>query len=134
MPNTFSRRPWLLFGTIFLVIMLLLLILRGWLKSLQVDYIVLMAGNAILFMATLISFQLFRKSLQNSNVQHILRMVYGGIFAKLAICVLAAFTYILAARSAVDKIALFGCFGLYFIYTFTEVKVLMQISKEQKNA
>jgi hypothetical protein len=133
-PMINNRRPRLLFGTIFLAITVLILLLRSWLDRQGIDSRVMLSGNAILFLATMLSFYLFRKSYQKSNVQYILRMVYGGIFTKLAICVLAAFAYIIIARSAVDKIALFTCFGFYFIYTFTEVKLLIQLSKEQKNA
>jgi len=42
--------------------------------------------------------------------------------------------YVFIAKANVSKFGLFGCFVLYFIYTFAEVKKLMQLSKQQKNA
>ena len=133
MPNTLSRRPLVTFVLIFLAISALIVLFRKWLTQVNVQYLVLLTGNAILFLATLISFQLYRRSLLKSKVQHILTMVYGGIFAKMTICVVAAVAYILIARNSVDKIAIFACFGLYFIYSLIEVKILMQLSKGQKN-
>jgi hypothetical protein len=97
-------------------------------------YVVILLGNLILFIATLLSFNLYRKSLLNNNVQGFLRLIYGGMFLKMIICIAAALVYILIARNAVSKIAVFGCFGFYFIYTFAEVKILMRLNKHQKNA
>ncbi len=62
-----------------------------------------------------------------------MRMVYGALFSKMMICLLAALVYIFQKRSAVDKLGLGICFVLYFVYTFAELSVLMQMSKEQKN-
>jgi hypothetical protein len=97
-------------------------------------YVVILLGNLILFIATLLSFNLYRKSLLNNNVQGFLRLIYGGMVLKMIICIAAALVYILIARNAVSKIAVFGCFGFYFIYTFAEVKILMRLNKHQKNA
>jgi hypothetical protein len=61
-------------------------------------------------------------------------MVYGALFSKMMICLVGVLIYIFIKRSSVDKLGLGICFGLYFIYTFAELSVLMQMSKEQKNA
>jgi len=34
----------------------------------------------------------------------------------------------------VNKAALFTCIGLYFVYTFIEISVLLKLLKQKKNA
>ena len=129
-----SRQPRLLFGTIFLGCTGIIWLLTTFIKGFPLNQGVLLWGNTILLVATLFSFSFYKRSLQNNQVGYFLKMIYGGMFVKMIICMVAAITYILIARSAVDKFGLLACFGLYFIYTFAEVKLLMQLSKDQKNA
>jgi hypothetical protein len=93
---------------------------------------VMIAGNAILFVATFISFYLFTRSLANSNVHAFLRMIYGGMFAKMLICLFAALIYIMIAKKGVSKGAIFGCMFLYFVYTFVEISIIMKLSRKDK--
>jgi hypothetical protein len=58
--------------------------------------------------------------------------VSSGMVVKMVICLAAAFVYISMAGKAVNKAAILGCCALYILYTFTEVAILMKISK-QKN-
>ena len=134
MENKTKRQPFLPLAIIFFLVSIILLVLKAVMDRPGVEYNVLLTGNAILFLATLLSFNLYRKALQNNNVQFFLRMIYSGMFLKMIICIAAALVYILTTATAVSKIAIFGCFGLYFIYTFVEVKILMRLSKQQKNA
>jgi hypothetical protein len=128
-----NNRPLLIFTVIFLLATVVLLILKSLLNTGNINYTVLLAGNAILFLVTLISYNLYRKALLHNNVQAFLRLVYSGMLLKMVICIAAVLVYVLVAGHSVNKIAIFGCFGLYFIYTFAEVKTLMNLSK-QKNA
>ncbi len=110
-----------------------MLILKSILTEANINYLVLLAGNGVLFLATMLSFYFYRKSLLHRNPQAFLRMVYSGMLLKMAICLGAVLVYVLLAGRGVNKIAVFGCFALYLIYTFVEVKTLMNLSK-QKNA
>ena len=91
-----------------------------------------MAGNAVLLVATLVSFFLYTRSLKNNQPAAFLRYIYSGMFLKMMICLFAAFIYI-ASTNNVNKPALFGCMFLYFVYTFVEVSILLQLSKQQKD-
>jgi hypothetical protein len=93
---------------------------------------VMLAGNAVLFVATFISFYLFSRSLGNNNVHAFLRMIYGGMFAKMLICLFAALIYIMIAKKGVSKGAIFGCMFLYFVYTFVEISIIMKLSRKDK--
>jgi L-asparagine transporter-like permease len=92
---------------------------------------VMLTGNTILFVATGISFILYRRSLQQKNVQLSFRMIYGGMFLKLMICLFTAMIYIMIAKKEVSKGAIFGCMFLYFVYTFVEVSVISKISRKE---
>lgn len=98
-----------------------------------VDFAVLLIGNLLLFAVSFYSLRLGIKALQHKNVQVFLRLVYSSLLIKLFLLSIAALIYIARVKQEVNKPALFGCFGLYLIYTFTEVRLVMQQSK-QKNA
>ncbi len=88
-----------------------------------------MAGNAILFGVTTISFILYSKALRNANIQVFLRMVYGSLLVKMLVCLLATGLYAWLA-GPVNRNAILGSFVLYILYTYLEVKVLLQLSKK----
>jgi hypothetical protein len=90
-------------------------------------------GNLILFIATLISFYLYYKALQNDRVAVFLRMIYGGMFIKMMLCLFAAIIYISIAGKSTNKGGIFICMFLYFLYTFLEMSILMKLSKQLKN-
>jgi hypothetical protein len=93
---------------------------------------VMLVGNSILFVATTVSFYLFQKSLGHKNVQASLRMIYGGMFIKMMICLFTALIYIMIVRKGVSKGAIFGCMFLYFLYTFVEVSIIMKLSSKEQ--
>lgn len=95
---------------------------------------VMIAGNAIIFGATSVSFFLFARSLANNNVHAFLRMIYGGMFAKMLICLFAALIYIMAVKKGVSKGAIFGCMFLYFVYTFLEISIILKLSRKNRYA
>jgi hypothetical protein len=98
----------------------------------NMDREVMLFGNLILFSATFISFRLYKRSLANNNVHAFLRMIYGGMFAKMMICLIAALVYIMAVQKNVSKGAIFGCMFLYFVYTFVEISIIMKLSRKEK--
>ncbi len=94
---------------------------------------VMIAGNTILFIASAISFYLYKRSLSNNNVHAFLRMIYGGMFAKMVICLLSAIVYIMIAKKNVSKGAIFGLMFLYFVYTFVEISIIMRLSRKTRS-
>jgi len=99
----------------------------------NVDVNVLLIGNLILFMATILSFFLFTRSFYSKNAHAIVRTMYSGVLIKMMMCLVAVFIYISIAGKSVNKAGVFGCMFLYLIYTFTEVAILMKLSKQKKN-
>lgn len=104
------------------------------LQKWEMDQDVVMAGNAILFVITLISFLLSLRGLNNPNPHAFIRAVYLSVMLKLFVCMIAAFIYISIHKAGLNKPALFTSMGLYLVYTFMEVGVLMKMLKQKKNA
>jgi len=120
----------ILFAVSTILLALAGILFPGW----NISPAAMMIGNLILFIATAVSFYLYRKSLSNNNVQAFLRMIYGGMFVKMMICLFAALLYIGIARKNVNASVIFGCMILYFLYAFTEIRILMKLSKQKKHA
>lgn len=99
----------------------------------HIDTSLVIVGNLVLFLATMLSFFLYYRALQNNNVQAFLRMIYGGMFLKMMICLFTAFIYIMVAGKAVNKGGVIVCLFLYLIYSFVEVALLLKQSKQKKN-
>jgi hypothetical protein len=59
-------------------------------------------------------------------------MIYGGMFAKMLICLFAALIYIMIEKKDVSKGAIFGLMFLYFVYTFVEISIIMKLSRKEK--
>jgi len=95
---------------------------------------VLIYGNLFLLAITFISYVMARRGLTNPNPHAFVRSVYGSIILKLFVCLIAAFIYIAINKSALNKPAFFTLMGLYLLYTFLEVSVLLKALKQQKNA
>ena len=98
------------------------------------DRDVLIAGHMLVFVTILVSFLLLKNALSSSNPQAFVRAMYGSFIVKFFVLALAAFIYIMLTKKNVNKPALFTCIGLYFLYTFIEISVLMKLLKQKKNA
>jgi len=96
----------------------------------RVDFRVLLGGNVLLFGVTAISFLLYAKALRSNNPHAFVRMMYGSLLVKMFVCLLATLIYAWFAGRSVNKNAIFGCFGLYILYTWLEVKILIAMSKK----
>lgn len=125
----------------FVPVIFLLILLNGFfsigkdfLQQKGIDADVLIVGNTLLFLITLISFLLAHRGLSNPNPHAFVRSVYMSMTIKLFVCIIAAFVYISIYKSNLNKPALFICMGLYLVYTFLEVAILMKMLKQKKNA
>jgi hypothetical protein len=98
------------------------------------DYIVMAAGNLLIFAVSFVSLLMGAKGLQSKNNHAFFRMVYGSFLIKLLILAGAAFVYIMQAKKEVNKASLFFCMGLYIVYTVIEVSALVKMAKQKKNA
>ena len=98
------------------------------------DHEVLIVGNLVLFLATLLSFLVYFRSMDSKNPSASVRGMYGSFMIKFFVCLIAAFAYIMLAKKDVNKPALIICMGLYIVYTVIEVSVLQKLLKQKKAA
>ena len=136
MENRSPGKAILPLAVIFVVTSVVFIVARAWLQAQwNMDYRVLLSGNGILFLATGFSFYLYSRALRDANVQVFLRMLYASLLVKMVFCLSATLVYLFLAGKGVSKSAIIGCFCLYVVYTYVEVKVLMRMSKKlPKNA
>jgi len=99
-----------------------------------IDGTVILFGNFILFVVSLFTFWIIQRSFKSTNTQTFIRAMYISFMFKFFVVAITAFVYIQVAKKEVNKPGLFICMGLYVIYTFFEVRNLMKLLKQKKNA
>lgn len=129
-----NKRPFMPVVLLFVILNAFFIAGRSLLQRWDADQNVLIIGNALLFVITIISFLLAQKGLRNTNTHAFIRAIIGGIMIKLFVFVIAAFIYISMFKKDINKPALFTCMGLYLVYTFFEVSVLTKQLKQKANA
>jgi hypothetical protein len=115
---------------LFLGLTLIFFLLRLSFHDAPVDFRVLMGGNCLLFVVGIISSGMNFRAMKHQQTQGFLRLVYGAFIFKFFVLAIAAFIYIAVFKKTISKPALFGCLGLYFIYTFFEMRSVMKMSKK----
>ena len=130
MENKVVSRPFLPILWVFVISSVFIVLGRGPLADRRVDFRVLLGGDLLLFAVTAVSFVLYSKALHNKNPHAFVRMMYGSLLIKMFACLIATFIYALLAGGQVNRNGIFGCFGLYILYTWLEVRILMQMSKK----
>ena len=119
---------------VFIIISGFFITAQSLLAKWDADRDVLIAGNLLVFASALVSFILLKNGLTSSNPQAFIRAMYGSFIIKFFVIAVAAFIYIMLTKKNVNRPALFTCIGLYFLYTFIEISVLMKLLKQKKNA
>ena len=97
-----------------------------------IDTNILIGGNIVLFLVTLLSYWFNRKAIFSGNTQAFLRNFYSGMFVKFFACLIAAFCYIYFAGKAVNIGALFSLMFLYMVYTIMEISGVLRQSDSLK--
>ncbi len=115
---------------LFLILSGIFYVLKNLIDQTTVNYNVLIFGNLLLFIVCWISVRMSMKAVRHENVQVFLRLMYGSFILKFFVLAIAAFIYISIFKKEVNKPALFGCFGLYILYTAIEVRSVLKQSKK----
>jgi hypothetical protein len=115
---------------LFMALSAIILALKFIQPQAPVDYNVLLFGNILLFGIGWLTVRMNKKAMEHKNVQGFLRLVYGSFLVKFFFLAIAAFIYIAIYKKNINKPALFGCFGLYMVYTIVEVRSVMKMSKK----
>jgi cobalamin biosynthesis protein CobD/CbiB len=97
------------------------------------DAKLLLYGNFLLFAVTGLSLGLLIGGMHAKTTASFLQSVYGSLIGKLFICGIAAFVYFKTA-AVLNKPTIFILLGLYLLYSFLEIRSILQLTKELKNA
>jgi hypothetical protein len=106
---------------------------HSWLYKWQIDQTVVIIGNIILGLVTLLSLYLTKKALQHPNTSGFLRNTYGSFIIKLFVCAGATIIYATTAGKNLNRNGIFACIFLYFLYIVLEKYSLLRWNKQQKN-
>lgn len=127
------NKPWLPLVALFVLLNIFFFAAHDWLTEKGANNDVLIIGNLILFVATLLSVVIYLRSLRSSGGSAAVRGMYGSFIVKFFTCLIAAFAYIMIEKENVNKPALIICLGLYVVYTVIEVSSLQKILKQGKS-
>jgi Ca2+/Na+ antiporter len=106
---------------------------QGWLAKWNIDQTVVIFGNIILGLVTLLSLYLTKKALQHSNTSGFLRNTYGSFIIKLFVCAGATILYAVTAGKNLNRNGVFVCIFLYFLYIVLEKYSLLRWNKQERN-
>lgn len=124
-----QKNAWLYLVFIFIIISALFYFSSAILEKNNINVPVILGGNAVLFFASVISFFMHKNGLKSTNNSVFFRNTYGGFMIKIVICLIAAFAYIYVSGNNINKAAIFVCMGLYLLYTFVEVAIVLRKPK-----
>lgn len=107
---------------------------KNWLEQKGVSQQVILGGNFILLLVSVLAFLLMRKAIQTNTAQAFVRAMYSGFMLRFFLVAIAAFIYIMVVKKNVNKPALIACAGLYILYTAIETRSLLKMLKQRKHA
>jgi hypothetical protein len=128
-----NSKPWFPLVILFVILNAFILSTQKTLIKKGFDTDVLLVGNLIIFLATIISFYISYRSSTSPNPHASIRSLYGSFMVKFFIIILAAFVYIMTQKKNLNKPALFTCMALYLVYTVFEITSLQRLLRQKKN-
>jgi hypothetical protein len=114
----------------FLLVNSFCIIFKNWLDAKAIDHMVVIVANCILFILSIFIFLMHKRSAQNTNPHVFVRSVMAGTFIKLIVIAGAVTVYLFTAGENKSVYGIVAGIGLYFVYTFIEVKGASSINKE----
>lgn len=123
-----KRKLFLPLVVLMLLVNVLAVLLSSSLQQKQIDKLVVICANTLLFVICASSLYMQVKSLNNSNPHAMVRGVMGSVVLKLFVLGTAAFIYLYAAGENKSVNALFISMGLYIVYTWLEVRIAMRLN------
>ena len=104
----------------FIIVNALLIVFARRLEDKGVATGVVIIGNLILFVTSVLSLWMYSKATRHQQAHGIVRNVYGGFMLKFFVLIVAAMIYFYFAEE-INKPAIFICMGLYLVYNFVGV-------------
>jgi len=117
----------------FLVLTVLCIAGNIFLADKGINFMVVMGGNVVFFLISLLVFRMQYMAMYNSNPQVFIRSVMSGTIIKMFGCLAAVIGYYFASRPAFNKPAIYISMIIYVVYLVVEVRTILKLNKT-KNA
>ncbi len=115
---------------VFLPITLLLIVFYNNIMTFHLDPVVLIAGNSLLYLITIVALYFHQKGFADKNPNVFFRAVYASMLLRMFVCIVAVMLYAVLSGNALNKFSLLLCFVFYFIYVFVEVRQIFSLLKK----
>jgi hypothetical protein len=126
-----ANKGWMPLVGLFTVVTIVVLSSREWLDGKGFDYRVLLGGNALLFLASMLAFLLYSSAMNNKKSYGFVQQVYTGFILKFFVLVVGAIVYFYFA-SEVNKPGVFACMALYLVYNFLGTSQVVNKKNKKK--
>lgn len=127
------KRTIIALSALFLLVTAVVLLGQQALTAKGVAVPVVLAGNALLFVLSLLVYRLYSGAMGQSRATGFVRQVYAGFMLKFFVLVAAAVSYFYFAET-VNKPAVFICMGLYLVYNFLGTAQVVKKPADQAQA
>jgi hypothetical protein len=104
-------------------------LLFNWIRSTGINPDVLLVGNLIVCILTLLSFYLLHNGLKAKSTTGFLSSVYSSFLIKLFVAGIIVFVYSKMSGGNMNMPAVFTSMVLYLVYMFIELKGLLTLIK-----
>jgi hypothetical protein len=118
---------------LFVIINLFCFLFKTWLDAKKIDHLVVIGANCILFVLSATVYFLHMRAAKNKNPHVFVRSVMAGTFIKLVVIAIAIVVYLKLSEENKSVYGVVTGMGLYFVYTFIEVKSASRLNKQNGN-
>jgi hypothetical protein len=88
------------------------------------DVPVLIIGNLLMAITSLVSYLLKSKGISNTNAHSFVGAVYGSVLLKMIVCLGGIMAYIFVTKPDYSKTTIFILLLFYLIYTIYEIRMV----------
>lgn len=126
-----ETKSWYLpFVIVFVMVAAISFFLRESLAAVKISWQVVMGANLLLFLFAVLNTYAQLKTMATAKPSAVIRGVMLGTFLKLVGLAVATVIYLVVAGPARSKNAIFTGMGLYFVYTWLEVRISLRMKSK----
>lgn len=124
-------KSWYLpFVIVFVLVSVASFLGRESLATIKISWQVVMGANLLLFLFAVLNIFAQLKTIAKAKPAAVIRGVMLGTFLKLIGLAVATVIYLVVAGPARSKNAIFVGMGLYFVYTWLEVRISLRMKSQ----
>lgn len=126
-----ETKSWYLpFVIVFVLVSVASFLGRESLATIKISWQVVMGANLLLFLFAVLNIFAQLKTIAKAKPAAVIRGVMLGTFLKLMGLAVATVIYLVLAGPARSKNAIFVGMGLYFVYTWLEVRISLRMKSQ----